>query len=118
MENKLNWKEYIKCISQKFANGTGIIIKVRKSIKSETLFDLCNTLIFQIWWTAGANVHLHILHIFKNVCINHGVHPEHADSLYNALNIGRHSIILFMHALHNMGPSMFVYLHTSRCRTI
>ena len=30
IDNKLNWLEHIKCSSRKIANGTSIIIKVRK----------------------------------------------------------------------------------------
>ena len=46
IEHALNWTEQIKCVSPKNENGTGIIIKVRKSFESETLLDLYKARIF------------------------------------------------------------------------
>ena len=69
VDNKLNWMEHIKCISQKIAKGIGIIIKARKSFGSETLHNLYNALILshisygiQVWGTA-ASIYLHRLYV-------------------------------------------------------
>ena len=71
IDNKLNWLEHIKCISPKIAEGTGIIIKARKSFETETLLNLYNALIFpyisyciHVWGTT-ASVHLHRLYVLQ-----------------------------------------------------
>ena len=130
VDNKSNWMEHIKCISQKIAKGIGIIIKARKSFESETLLNLYNALILphisygiQVWGTA-ASIHLHRLYVLqkKIVRIICGVHPRtHTEPLYKSLNILNidqirdYSIALFMYKLtkHLLPPlfeNMFINL--------
>ena len=95
--NKVNWMKHIKCISRKIATtDTGIIILARKAFESETLPNLCNSLIFphisygiHVWRTS-ASVHLQRLHVSQKntVRIICGIHPRtHTATLFKSLDI-------------------------------
>ena len=96
IDNKLNWSEHTKLVTQKISKGIGVIIKARKYFNHETLLSLYNTMILPFLsycvhvWGAASAVHLERIYILqkKIVRIICGVAPRtHSRPLFDRLGI-------------------------------
>ena len=96
IDDKLNWSDHIKYVTQKISKGIGIIVKARKYFNKETLNNLYNTMILPFIsycihvWGKAADTYLGKIHILqkKVVRIISGVPPRtHTQPLFNELKV-------------------------------
>ena len=112
IDNKLNWSEHTKLVTQKISKGIGVIIKARKYFNHETLLSLYNTMILPFLsycvhiWGAASAVHLQRIYILqkKIVRIICGVAPRtHSRPLFDRLGI------MTMSQIYNYFIAVFMY---------
>ena len=123
IDDKLNWSQHTKMVTQKVSKGIGIIVKARKYFNHETLLSLYNTMILPFLsycihvWGAASAIHLEKIHLLqkKIVRIICGVAPRtHSLPLFDRLGvmtidqIYNYFIAVFMYKLnHELLPSLF-----------
>ena len=102
IDNKLNWKKHISCISGKVSRGIGIMIKARKYLPKDALLSLYYSFIYPyltycniVWGTACVS-NLEKLQMLqkKVVRIIAGVKPrDHTDPLFREYGLLKFSEI-------------------------
>ena len=123
IDNRLNWKSYIRYVCTGVAKGIGIILKSRKVFIQETLSTLYYTFVYPYLnycihvRVKAYNTHLKDLCVLQNniICIINGIPPRtNVDHLYvqqNILSVNRlyyYNIGIFMYKSSNgMLPEMF-----------